>query len=311
MTNYKFLVTGRDGLIGSSFVRLLKRNNLEFLALSRKDLNLLNFSKVIDFLKNYNFEIIINCAALVGGIKANSSRQYDFLSENMRIQNNIMDASIMCNVKKIVFLNSNCSYPSNASQPFKESTYFDGEPHQSNLGYALAKRSAYLQSVPLKNQYGIETFHPIPCSLYGPNDNFNLENSHFIAAVIRKIVHAKENKKENIEFWGSGNPRREFMHVDDAALGINFLINNNCSGELINICWGKDHKIKEVIDICKDIIGFDGEIIWDSSKPDGMMQKLQSAEKLKNLGWEPEISLEEGLYKTINWFFKNRDNIRL
>ena len=311
MAKYNYLITGKHGLIGSSFVRLFNRNNVPFLSISRKDLNLLDFEKTIDFFKEHKFETIINCAALVGGIKANSSRQYDFLSENMRIQNNLIDASIQSNIKNIVFLNSNCSYPANASQPFTESSYFDGDPHQSNLGYALAKRSAFLQSIPLLNQYKIKTFHPIPCSLYGPNDNFNLENSHFIAAVIRKIVNAKESKKEKIEFWGSGNPRREFMHVDDAAIGIKYLIDNKLSGKLINICWGEDHKIKEIIDICKKIIGFDGDVIWDSDKPDGMMRKLQSPKILKDLGWEPQITLKDGLNKTINWFLANRDKLRL
>ena len=153
MTNYKYLITGQDGLIGSSFVRLFRKSKLPFLASSRKDLNLLNYEDTLAFFKEYQFETIINCAALVGGIKANSSRQYDFLSENLRIKNNIMDASIQSDVKNIVFLNSNCSYPANAPQPFKESTYFHGEPHSSNLGYALAKRSAFLQSFPLLNQY--------------------------------------------------------------------------------------------------------------------------------------------------------------
>ncbi len=311
MTNYMYLITGQDGLIGSAMVRLFEKKKLSFLSTSRKHLNLLDYSNTIKFFKENKFETIINCAALVGGIKANSSRQYDFLSENMRIQNNIMDASIKTGIKNIVFLNSNCSYPSNAPQPYLESTYFEGDPHQSNLGYALAKRSAFLQSLPLLNQYDIKTFHPIPCSLYGPNDNFNLENSHFIAAVIRKIIQAKECKEAKLNFWGSGNPRREFMHVDDAADGILYLIDNNLSGKLINICWGKDHKIKKIIDMCKEIIGFKGEVLWDSSKPDGMMQKLQSPEVLKNTGWTPKISLEEGLSNTINWFLDNPDNLRL
>ena len=311
MTNYMYLITGQDGLIGSAMVRLFEKKKLSFLSTSRKDLNLLDYSNTIKFFKENKFETIINCAALVGGIKANSSRQYDFLSENMRIQNNIMDASIKTGIKNIVFLNSNCSYPSNAPQPYLESTYFEGDPHQSNLGYALAKRSVFLQSLPLLNQYDIKTFHPIPCSLYGPNDNFNLENSHFIAAVIRKIIQAKECKEAKLNFWGSGNPRREFMHVDDAADGIMYLIDNNLSGKLINICWGKDHKIKKIIDMCKEIIGFNGEVLWDSSKPDGMMQKLQSPEVLKNAGWTPKISLEEGLSNTINWFLDNPDNLRL
>tara|TARA_B100000242_G_scaffold289093_1_gene258338 strand:- start:2820 stop:3755 length:936 start_codon:yes stop_codon:yes gene_type:complete len=311
MDKYKYLITGKYGLIGSSLARLFKKNSLQYLSISRKDLNLLDYEKTINFFKEHKFETIINCAALVGGIKANSSRQYDFLSQNMRIQNNIMDASIQSNIKNIIFLNSNCSYPANASQPFMESSYFDGAPHQSNLGYALAKRSAFLQSLPLLNQYGIKTFHPIPCSLYGPNDNFNPENSHFIAAVIKKIVDAKESKKEKIEFWGSGNPRREFMHVDDASEGIRHLLENNLSGKLINICWGEDHKIKEIIDICKKIIGFDGEVVWDTKKPDGMMRKLQSPKFLKDTGWEPKITLEDGLNNTIKWFLENRDKVRL
>ena len=311
MSKYKFLITGKNGLIGSSLVRLFQEESLPFLSISREDLNLLDFEKTTDFFKKHNFETVINCAALVGGIKANSSRQYDFLSENMRIQNNIMDASIQSSIKNIVFLNSNCSYPANATQPFVESSFFEGEPHQSNLGYALAKRSAFLQSLPLLNQYEIKTFHPIPCSLYGPNDNFNPENSHFIAAVIRKIINAKETNKEKIEFWGSGNPRREFMHVDDASRGIKYLIDNNLSGKLINICWGEDHKIKEIIDICKKIIGFKGDIIWDANKPDGMMRKLQSPKILKDSGWEPKITLENGLIKTINWFLANKENLRL
>ena len=311
MTNYKYLITGKDGLIGSAFVRLFSKSKLTFLATSREDLNLLSYEDTLSFFREYQFETIINCAALVGGIKANSSRQYDFLSENLRIQSNIMDASIKSSIKNIVFLNSNCSYPANAPQPFKESAYFQGDPHPSNLGYALAKRAAFLQSFPLLNQYNIKTFHPIPCSLYGPNDNFNLENSHFIAAVIRKIVHAKEKKEEIIEFWGSGNPKREFMHVDDAAEGIKYLIDRQISGKLINVCWGKDHKIKEIIDICKQIIGFKGKVIWDSTKPDGMMRKLQSPNILKELGWGPKISIREGLSETINWFLSNRDNLRL
>ena len=311
MANYKYLITGKKGLIGSSFVRLFKINNLSFLATSREDLNLLDYQKTVEFFKEHKFDTIINCAALVGGIKANSSRQYDFLSENMRIQNNLMDISVKSNIKNIVFLNSNCSYPSNAPQPFIESTYFKGEPHESNLGYALAKRSAFLQSVPLLKQYNIKTFHPIPCSLYGPNDNFNPENSHFIAAVIKKIIHAKENNHKIIKFWGSGKQRREFMHVDDAVEGIKYLIDKNLSGKLINICWGEDHELKEIINICKNIIGFNGKVLWDSTKPDGMMRKIQSPQILKNLGWEPQIPLEDGLHRTIDWFLKNRNNLRI
>ncbi len=309
--NFQYLVTGKNGLIGSAFVRFFKKSQTSFMAISKNDLNLLNYKETKSFIKDHNFETIINCAAMVGGIKANSSRPYDFLSNNTRIQNNIMDASIKSSVKNIVLLNSNCSYPSDATQPFKESEFLNGEPHKSNLGYALAKRSAFLQSVPLLEQYKIKTFHPIPCSLYGPNDNFNLENSHFIAAVIRKLITAKENNANEIRFWGSGNPRREFMYVDDAVEGIKFILDKNYSQKLINICWGKDHKLLDVINICSEYIGFKGLINWDKNKPDGMMRKLQSAEIINKIGWSPKVSLKEGLYQTIDWFLENKNKLRL
>ena len=305
----RYLITGSKGLLGSAFERAFVKNKFKYLALNHEDCDLLDYSSLYRFVESFKPNILINCAALVGGIKANDERSFDFYYTNSIIQTNIMKLCKDLNVKNLVLLNSNCSYPINSQQPYKESNFLDGQPHNSNLGYATAKRSGYLGGLMLQKQYGIKTYHPIPCSLYGPNDNFNLENSHFIAAAIRKIFEAKKAKSSKLEFWGSGKPRREFMYVDDAVEGILFLLEKKLSGELVNISWGIDHSIKDVIKIISEELKFEGEIIWDKSKKDGAMSKLQDCTYLSKLGWRPKISLEEGLLKTINWF-KNSKNIR-
>lgn len=308
--NTKYLITGKKGLLGSSFIRELEKRNEKFLGIGREECDILNYKNLLKIAENFRPDVVINCAALVGGIKANKKYQYDFFEINNNLQNNVLRLVKDLNIPKVVLINSNCAYPANAKQPYLEKDFLNGSPQQSNLGYASAKRMGLIGGNLLEEQYGIKTYHPIPCSLYGVNDNFNLENSHFVAAAIRKIAVAKNDNRSEITFWGSGTPKREFMYVDDAIDGILYMLKKDISSNPVNICWGEDAPIKDVINILSKLIGYEGIIKWDRSKPDGALQKLQNPTLLKSLGWEPSIKLEDGLKKTLDWY-NNCSNIRL
>ena len=306
----KYLITGKKGLLGSSFVRELERRNENFLGIGREDCDILDYKNLFKIAENYKPDVVVNCAALVGGIKANKENQYDFFAINNNLQNNILKLVKDLNIPKVVLINSNCAYPVNSKQPYSERDFLNGNPQESNLGYASAKRMGLIGGRLLEEQYGIKTYHPIPCSLYGVNDNFNLERSHFVAAAIRKLSEAKSDNLSEITFWGSGAPRREFMYVDDAIDVILYMLKKDITSQPFNVCWGEDTPIKDVINILSKLIGFKGIIKWDESKPDGALQKLQNPSLMKSLGWEPSIKLEDGLKKTLNWF-KNSCSIRL
>jgi GDP-L-fucose synthase len=297
--NSKIYVAGHNGMVGSSIVRVLKKNGYSnLLEIDRSELDLMNQKEVKDFLKNEKPDLVIIAAAKVGGILANNQYKAEFLHDNLQIQNNLIDGAHLADVDDLVFLGSSCIYPKFCQQPIKEEFLLTGELEPTNEPYAIAKIAGLKMCQFYKEQYSRNYFSVMPCNLYGSNDNYDLENSHVLPALLRKIHEAKLNDSEKVEIWGTGNPRREFLHVDDLAKAILFLIENKFEGNLINIGSGKDITIKELANLIIDIIGFSGFLNFDSSKPDGTPKKLLDVSKIKSLGWSPEICLEDGLKTT-------------
>tara|TARA_X000000950_G_scaffold289502_1_gene414400 strand:- start:15991 stop:16911 length:921 start_codon:yes stop_codon:yes gene_type:complete len=297
--NSKIYVAGHNGMVGSSIVRVLKKNGYSnLLEIERSELDLINQKEVKDFLKNEKPDLVIVAAAKVGGILANNKFKAEFLHDNLQIQNNLIDGSHLADVNDLVFLGSSCIYPKFCQQPIREEFLLTGELEPTNEPYAIAKIAGLKMCQFYKEQYSRNYFSVMPCNLYGSNDNYDLENSHVLPALLRKIHEAKLNDSEKVEIWGTGNPRREFLHVDDLAKAILFLIENKFEGNLINIGSGKDITIKELANLIIDIIGFSGFLNFDSSKPDGTPKKLLDVSKIKSLGWSPEICLEDGLKTT-------------
>ena len=297
--NSKIYVAGHNGMVGSSIVRVLKKNGYSnLLEIDRSELDLMNQKEVKDFLKKEKPDLVIVAAAKVGGILANNKFKAEFLHDNLQIQNNLIDGSHLADVNDLVFLGSSCIYPKFCQQPIREEFLLTGELEPTNEPYAIAKIAGLKMCQFYKEQYSRNYFSVMPCNLYGSNDNYDLENSHVLPALLRKIHEAKLNDSEKVEIWGTGNPRREFLHVDDLAKAILFLIENKFEGNLINIGSGKDITIKELANLIIDIIGFSGFLNFDSSKPDGTPKKLLDVSKIKSLGWSPEICLEDGLRTT-------------
>jgi GDP-L-fucose synthase len=307
----KVFITGASGLLGSAFVRYCELHNIDHIACTRADCDLLDPIATSQLLLHHRPTIVIHCAALVGGIKANAEAPYDFFAYNSMMLLNITRAVITADVEELVLPNSNCSYPSSAPQPYRESDYLAGPPYDGNLGYGAAKVSTYYAGKSLERQYSIKTYHPMPCSLYGPNDNFSPSCSHFVPAAIHRLYQAKKNRDDCVCFWGSGLPRREFMHVDDAVSGIMCMIENQISGQIVNIGTGSDAPISEVVKLIEAKLDYSGKIVWDSTKPDGAMSKILSTDILKEFHWIPSISLSTGLSSTIAWYLKNQDQIRI
>jgi GDP-L-fucose synthase len=297
--NSKIYIAGHNGMVGSSIVRVLEKNGYSnLLEIDRSELDLMNQKEVKDFLKNEKPDLVIIAAAKVGGILANNQYKAEFLHDNLQIQNNLIDGAHLADVDDLVFLGSSCIYPKFCQQPIKEEFLLTGELEPTNEPYAIAKIAGLKMCQFYKEQYSRNYFSVMPCNLYGTNDNYDLENSHVLPALLRKIHEAKLNDSEKVEIWGTGNPRREFLHVDDLAKAILFLIENKFEGNLINIGSGKDITIKELANLIIDIIGFSGFLNFDSSKPDGTPKKLLDVSKIKSLGWSPEICLEDGLKTT-------------
>jgi GDP-L-fucose synthase len=297
--NSKIYIAGHNGMVGSSIVRVLEKNGYSnLLEIDRSELDLMNQKEVKDFLKNEKPDLVIIAAAKVGGILANNQYKAEFLHDNLQIQNNLIDGAHLADVDDLVFLGSSCIYPKFCQQPIKEEFLLTGELEPTNEPYAIAKIAGLKMCQFYKEQYSRNYFSVMPCNLYGTNDNYDLENSHVLPALLRKIHEAKLNDSEKVEVWGTGNPRREFLHVDDLAKAILFLIENKFEGNLINIGSGKDITIKELANLIIDIIGFSGFLNFDSSKPDGTPKKLLDVSKIKSLGWSPEICLEDGLKTT-------------
>ncbi|MDI3546997.1 MAG: GDP-L-fucose synthase [Halanaerobiales bacterium] len=299
----KIYVAGHRGLVGSAIMRKLKKegySNLLFRTSSELDLR--RQAEVEDFFAKEKPDYVFLAAAKVGGIKANDRYSAEFIYDNIMIQSNVIEAAYRNNVKKLLFLGSSCIYPKYAKQPMKEEYLLDGKLEPTNEAYAIAKIAGLKMCQHYNKQYGTNFISVMPTNLYGPNDNFNLETSHVFPALIRKFHEAKVNNKDEVVIWGTGKPRREFLHVDDLADAVVYLMNNYDGSEIINIGTGKDISIRELTQLIKEIVGFEGKIVNDTSKPDGTPRKLLDVSKLNELGWKARIDLREGIKMTYEWY---------
>jgi len=300
------LVAGTTGLVGSAIVREFERVGKLVKGISSKDVDLLDRKATFAYLADLKPAIVIDAAARVGGIGANNSHPVDFLTQNIQIQSNLMDAAHQASVKNFVFLGSSCIYPRNCAQPIKEEYILTGELEQTNSAYAIAKIAGLELIKSYRKQFGHKWISVMPTNLYGPNDNFDLENSHVFPALIRKFVEGMRNNAASVTLWGSGSPKREFLHVDDLAKAILVCLEKYDSDQHINIGTGEDLEIKELAEKISKAAGFTGEIIWDSNKPDGTPRKVLDISKITNLGWKPSISLDSGIAQTVQWYQENK-----
>lgn len=303
------LVAGGSGLVGSAIVRELKKLKKDAIGLTSSDLNLLDRDKTFNFVRNLQPSAIIDAAAKVGGIGVNNAFPVDFLSQNIQIQSNLIDAAHFARVKKFLFLGSGCIYPKKCPQPIKEEYILTGELEETNSAYAVAKIAGIELIKSYRKQYGYSWISVIPTNLYGPNDNFELETSHVLPALIRKIVNAKANNFNEVILWGSGNPLRDFLHVDDLAKGILVCLEKYDEPTPINIGSGSEISTKDLASLIADQVGFSGKIIWDSSRPDGVLRKILDTSRISKLGWQPTINLNDGIRMTIEWFLQNKNKL--
>jgi GDP-L-fucose synthase len=303
--NKSIFVAGHNGMVGSATLNELKKKSNQLLYESRKSLDLENEERVLEWF-NYNKpQIVILAAAKVGGIYANSSFPVDFIENNLRIQNNVIRASYITGVEKLVFLGSSCIYPKYCKQPIKEDSLLSGLLEPTNEAYAIAKIAGIKLCESYSNQYNCNFISLLPTNLYGPNDNFDPKLSHVPAALLRRFHEAKINKQKTVLVWGTGIPRREFLHVSDLAKAIVYMLEHYSSSNPINIGTGKDISIKEFAEIIADVVGYDGKITFDETKPDGTPLKRLDISKALYYGWKPEISLKSGIKSTYNWALKN------
>ena len=299
----KIYIAGHRGLVGSAIVRGFKKQGYNnFILRTHSELDLLDQKSATDFFKKEKPEYVFLAAAKVGGIMANRTYPADFIYQNLQIQNNIIHHSYLNGVKKLLFLGSSCIYPKLCSQPIKEEYLLTGELEPTNEPYAIAKIAGIKMCPAYNKQYETDFISVMPTNLYGSGDNFDLENSHVLPALIRKFHEAKINNQNEIVVWGTGAPKREFLHVDDLADACIFLMNNYDNSEIINIGTGEDISIKELAEMIKEITGFTGEINWDASKPNGTPRKLLDVGKLHNLGWKHQINLPDGILSVYEWY---------
>jgi GDP-L-fucose synthase len=303
--NAKIFVAGHNGMVGSAIVRKLKEiGYTNIITFDRSKLNLLNQLDVQSFFNINCPEYVFVCAAKVGGIKANNEMKGDFIYENIMIQSNIIKSSKDHNVKKLIFLGSSCIYPKMSPQPIKEEYLLTGPLEPTNDAYAIAKIAGIKMCQSFNQQYGTNYISVMPTNLYGPNDNYDLNNSHVLPAMIRKFHEAKLESKDKVEIWGTGTPMREFLYVDDLADACIHLMLNYNSSEVVNIGTGLDITIKDLALTIKEVVNFKGDIYFNSEMPDGTPRKLLDVSKLKDLGWEYKISLREGIEKTYKDYVK-------
>ena len=300
------LVAGGSGLVGSAIVRELKQLNKDVIGISSKDVDLLDRDKTFEFVNNLKPSAIIDSAAKVGGIGGNNSYPVEFLSQNLQIQSNLMDAAHAAKVSKFVFLGSSCIYPRDCAQPIKEEYLLTGELEQTNSAYAVAKIAGIELIKSYRREYGYKWISVMPTNLYGPNDNFDLENGHVLPVLIRKFIEAKRSSNGKVTLWGSGSPLREFLHVDDLAKAVVLCMDKYDDSKQINVGSGQEVSIKDLAGKISKAVGFNGEISWDSSKPDGTMRKVLDSSKIANLGWKPLISLDQGIASTVEWYLQNK-----
>jgi len=309
--NSKIYVAGHRGMVGSAIVRQLQGlGYTNIIGKSSKDLDLRNQQSVNDFYKTEKPDVVIDAAARVGGILANNNYPYQFLMENMQMQNNLIDGALQNGVEKFIFLGSSCIYPKLAPQPLKEEYLLTDSLEPTNEWYAIAKISGVKSCEAIRKQFGKDYVSLMPTNLYGYFDNFDLQTSHVLPAMIRKFHEAKENNHSDVVLWGSGTPMREFLFVDDMAKSVVFALENRLPEYLYNVGTGEDLTIKALAETIQKTVGHQGEIIWDASKPDGTPRKLMDVSKIHNLGWKHEVNLKEGIEKTYNWFLENIENFK-
>jgi GDP-L-fucose synthase len=296
------LVAGASGLVGSAIVRELKRVNMSVIGISSKDLNLLDRSRTFSYVKSIKPTVVIDAAAKVGGIGGNNNYPVEFLTQNIQIQSNLMDSAHEANVERFIFLGSSCIYPKTCPQPIKEEYILTGELEQSNSAYAIAKIAGIELIKSYRREYNRSWISVMPTNLYGPNDNFNLETSHVLPALIRKFVDAVRINSPEVVLWGTGSPLREFLHVDDLAKAILVCLKDYDDMQHINIGSGIEISIKDLSIKIADIVGYNGKIIWDSKYPNGTPRKVLDITKITKLGWAPLISLDSGIKSTVEWY---------
>lgn len=302
----KIFVAGHRGMVGSALVcQLESKGFLSLLVRDRSELDLRDESAVAKLFAEEKPAVVILAASKVGGIKANIDHPVAFLLENLQIQNNVMDAAYENGVRKLLFLGSSCIYPKFAPQPIPETALLSGPLEPTNEAYAIAKIAGIKLCQAYVREHGANFISMMPTNLYGPNDNFDLETSHVLPALLRKAHEAKTRKDRELIVWGSGKPRREFLHVDDLASACLLLLEKYDSPEIINVGCGEDISIRELAELICDIVGFDGQLSWDTTKPDGTPRKLLDVTKLRALGWKPSTPLREGIAQTYEWFLAN------
>ena len=303
-------IAGHRGLVGGAMVRYFEsRGQQNIIVRSKQGLDLRDSDAVREFFSSTRPEAVVMAAAKVGGIQANNNFPVEFLLENLRIQNNVIAASFEAGVKKLLFLGSSCIYPRLAPQPIREDSLLSGPLEPTNKPYAIAKIAGIELCQAYSREYGANFISAMPTNLYGPGDNFDLDSSHVLPALIRKAHEAKINNQPAFTVWGSGSPRREFLYVDDLADALAFLLENYDSPEVINVGCGNDVTIRELAEIVSEVVGFKGELIFDPSKPDGTPRKLLDTSRLEKLGWTPRVSLRDGIEQTYQWYLRSAPDL--
>lgn len=304
--NTKIYIAGHNGMVGSAIWRTLSaKGYTQLVGVSSKELDLRNQEAVKAYFAQEKPEVVIDAAARVGGILANNNYPYQFIMENMQIQNNLIDSALQAGIEKFIFLGSSCIYPKLAPQPLKEDYLLTGDLEPTNEWYALAKITGVKACQAIRKQFGKDYVSLMPTNLYGTHDNFDLNTSHVLPAMMRKFHEAKENNNAPVTLWGSGTPMREFLFVNDMAAAVVFALENKLPDYLYNIGTGVDLTIKELAETIQKITGHQGEIIWDSTKPDGTPRKLMDVSKMHALGWKHQVELEEGIQMTYDWFLEH------
>jgi len=296
------IIAGSTGLVGSALVRAFENTGQQVIGINRKVLDLTDLNATSEFISRIKPEIIVDAAALVGGIAANNSRPVEFLSQNLLIQNNLMSAAHFARVAKFVFLGSSCIYPKDSPQPIKEEYLLTGPLEETNSAYAIAKIAGIEMVNSYRKEFGAKWISIMPTNLYGPSDNFDLETSHVLPALLRKFLEAKQSGDEFVEVWGTGVPRREFLHVDDLASAVLIALESYDSSLHLNVGTGIDISINDLAVKIARIVGFSGDIKWDASRPDGTSQKVLDISRISSLGWKPRITLDQGISSTLDWF---------
>jgi len=299
----RIYVAGHKGLVGSAIVRAIESGGEHtWIGRTRAELDLLDRKAVFDFLASEKPDAVVIAAAKVGGIHANNTYPVEFLSQNLQIETNLIDGAHEAGIERLLFLGSSCVYPKLAEQPIKEEYLLTGALESTNEAYALAKISGLKLVQAYRKQYGLKWISAMPTNMYGPGDNFDLENSHVLPALIRKFHDAKTRGNAAVTLWGTGSPKREFLHADDLGSACLFLIENYDDDIAINVGVGEDIAIKELAELIKEIVGFEGRIEWDTSRPDGTPRKLLDVSRINSLGWKPDISLSDGIRSTYSWY---------